>query len=180
MGFWIVAQTMGGREEFASDRVHDSGFEVLLPKTRIRVPKHSPKIVPLFPGYFFARIKDRWRIIEKTIGVLSLIMAGEQPAKCPDCEIEKLINGMDRNGIYKLPKAPKPSKHYRYRLGQGVRIISGTFRGLNGLYEGQSAKERELILLELFGRSVPIEFDDDQIVPLENEQRHVELSHVGA
>jgi transcriptional antiterminator RfaH len=172
MACWIVAQTIGGREEFASERVKDNGFDVLLPKTRVRVPKHPPKIVPLFPGYFFASIEQRWRIIEKTMGVLSLIMAGDRPAKCPDCEIEKLISGMDRNGIFKLPKKPKLEKNHKYAAGQQVRIISGTFRGLNGLYEGQSARERELILLELFGRAVPIEFDQDQFVAWEkpNEQ----------
>ncbi len=163
MAFWIVAQTIGGREEFASDRVRDTGFDVLLPKIRVRVGKHTSKIVPLFPGYFFAKIEERWRAIEKTMGVLSLIMSGDRPAKCPDVAIDEIVATMDRNGLCKLPKKRKLLTQ-RYALGQIVRITSGTFRGLNGLYEGQSAHERELILLELFGRSVPIEFDQDQFV----------------
>jgi transcription antitermination factor NusG len=37
-----------------------------------------------------------------------------------------------------------------------VAIASGPFAGLGGIYAGQTARERELILLDLLGRQTPV------------------------
>ena len=156
MGFWAVARTACGREAFASARVQDAGFEIFLPRTRLR----TGKSIALFPGYFFVSVETSWRGIEKAIGVIGLIMAGNRPAACPDREIEKIRAGMNRNGFFRLPV---PGRPLQLENGQIVRIKYGSFRGLQGLYYGQSAREREFVLLELLGRRVPVELPGDAL-----------------
>jgi transcription antitermination factor NusG len=67
-----------------------AGFETFTPKLRTRVGARW-RTTPLFGGYFFVRVVDRWRILERTIGVLSVVKFGAAPAQCPDQEIAKLI-----------------------------------------------------------------------------------------
>jgi transcription antitermination factor NusG len=59
-----------------------------------------------FNGYLFVRVVDRWRILERTIGVLSVVKFGAAPARCPDEEIAKLIARTDADGIIRLPPHP--------------------------------------------------------------------------
>jgi transcription antitermination factor NusG len=167
MTFWAVAQTFMHRESYVAARIADAGFEVFAPKTRLRV-KGEPKVVALFPGYVFVRIADRWRVIAKTAGVLGLIMSGEQPANCPEAEIEKIRAATMRNGLVRLPPQPK---RQLLKVGQTVRIASGSFCGFEAVYHGMSARDRQLVLLTMFGRPTRVELATiDEIVPLETCQ----------
>ena len=69
MVFWGVAQTESQREKTAEMFLKDDGYEIYLPKLRA-----SKREVPLFPGYLFVWIVDRWYSIENTIGRDPLII----------------------------------------------------------------------------------------------------------
>ena len=162
--FWAVAQTVTKREAYVAARIADASFEVFAPRTKIRV-NSAFRIVALFPGYVFVRIVDRWRIVSKTPGVLRLIMNGEQPARCPEAEIEKIKMATMRNGLVQLPKTPKPRT---FKVGQNVRVVSGSLTGFDAVYAGMSAHDRQIVLLTMFGRQTRVELAAiDQIVPLE-------------
>jgi molybdopterin molybdotransferase len=36
----------------------------------------------LFAGYFFTRIVDQWRVLERTMGVLCVVRVGAVPSRC--------------------------------------------------------------------------------------------------
>jgi transcriptional antiterminator RfaH len=160
MTFWAVAQTVSQRETCVGIRIASEGFEIYAPRIRIHL-NGTPRIVALFPSYLFVRIVDRWRIITKTIGVLGLIMAGDHPACCPDAEIEKIKGATMRNGLVKLPKPPKARS---FKPGQNVRITSGSFCGFNAIYQGMSPRDREIVLLEMFGRETRLELGAGDII----------------
>jgi transcriptional antiterminator RfaH len=160
MTFWSVAQIYINRESYVARRITDAGFEIFAPKTRIRV-KGTFRVVALFPGYAFVRIVDRWRAVAKTPGVLGLIMAGDHPACCPDAEIEKIKGATMRNGLVRLPKPPKSRA---FKPGQNVRISSGSFCGFNAIYQGMSPRDREIVLLEMFGRETRIELGAGDLI----------------
>jgi transcriptional antiterminator RfaH len=126
-----------------------SGFESYLPRTRTRRNGRSI-IAPLFPGYLFVRIVAQWYPIKNTIGVLRLLMNGDEPARLPDQVVTDLRHA-EVGGFIRLPK---PAALIN---GDRVRILTGPFRDQVGLYDGQSTRERERILLELLGRKVRIE-----------------------
>jgi transcriptional antiterminator RfaH len=140
MAFWAVARTLTRRESFAGERIEVAGFEIFVPKTARG---------PLFPGYLFVRIVDRWRVVDRTLGVLGLIKYGDSPAKCPDVEIAALRARADAAGIIRLEGAPATSQGFA--AGAAVTISRGAFAGFNAVYAGQTSAERELILLSVLG-----------------------------
>jgi transcriptional antiterminator RfaH len=160
MTFWAVAQTVSQRETSVGIRLAEEGFEIFAPRIRIHI-NGTPRIVALFPSYLFVRVVDRWRVITKTIGVLGLIMAGDHPARCPDAEIDKIKAATMRNGLVRLPKPPKSRA---FKPGQSVRITSGSFCGFNAIYQGMSPRDREIILLEMFGRETRIELGTGDLI----------------
>ena len=129
----------------------DGGFEVFLPLVQTK-----RAFQPLFSGYFFCRIVDRWRSINSTLGVLCLVRVGDCPARCPDHEVDSLKAMIDGHGYVRLPEARGVPVERKIAIGAKVRIASGPFGGLSGLYAGQSTRERELILLDLLGRQTPV------------------------
>jgi transcriptional antiterminator RfaH len=159
MMFWSVAQTETQRENVAAHFLKQNGFETYLPKI-----KAAQRVVPLFPAYLFVRIVTHWYDINNTIGVVQLLHAGDQPAKLKDKIVESIM-ARERGGIVKLPD---PS---RLRPGQQVRIKRGSFEGHVGIYQGMGPRDRERVLLELLGRSVPVDVSAADIDPLQLASR---------
>jgi transcription antitermination factor NusG len=152
--FWACAQTLGGREAYAAERLEDSGFTVFAPKIETR-----RSVEPLFRGYVFALvIEGHWLKINHTFGVIGVIRFGLAPARVPDAEIEALRSRMDATGIIRLPPSPPPKPRCVIKPGTKVKIISGAFTGLAGIYQGMTTRQRELVLLSVLGgqRSVAI------------------------
>jgi transcriptional antiterminator RfaH len=159
--FWGVGRSLPKREAFAAERLRtDHGFEVFLPLVQTKRAS-----APLFSSYFFCRIIDRWRSINSTLGVLCLVRTGDCPARCPDREIEALKAMIDRHGFIKLPEAPPPPVRRPIAIGARVRIASGPFGGMSGLYAGQSTRERELVLLHVLGGQREVRIAASLVVP---------------
>lgn len=154
MAYWSVAQTETRRENTAAQFLADQGYSTYLPKIRIA----HKRIVPLFPSYLFVRIVDRWWNVNKTIGIIGLLTAGDHPAQVRDGIVET-IRAKERGGIVRLPPPQG------LREGQQVRVLRGSFEGHIGLYQGMSGKDRERVLLDLLGRKVPVDFHKDDIQP---------------
>jgi hypothetical protein len=56
------------------------------------------------------------------------------------------IKSRERGGLVVLPKRDA------FQIGEQVRITAGAFSGCLGLYQGQRARDRVLVLLALLGR----------------------------
>lgn len=168
MSFWAVARTPSNRELYASMKLAIAGFETLAPRAKL-IEDGRSRISALFPGYVFVKIFDRWHDARWCPGVINLIMAGEQPAKCPEFEIVKIIEATNqKTGLVRLPKNPRIAPRTRIVEGSSVRILTGSFRGLHAIYQGTSVRERELVLLALLGRQVRTELAaGDLIEPLD-------------
>jgi hypothetical protein len=46
-----------------------------------------------------------------------------------------------------------------------VTVADGPFRGFDGIYAGQKAAEREIILLEILGATRPVEIASGLLAP---------------
>jgi transcription antitermination factor NusG len=121
------------------------GFETYLPRIRTR----RKQIDPLFPGYIFVRIIERWYVINSTPGIVRVLLCCDHPATLRDDVIDELRQRQDRRGYIVLPKRGP-------RRGQRVRITRGTFLDHVGIYDGQSGHDRERVLLALLGRMVAV------------------------
>jgi transcriptional antiterminator RfaH len=165
--FWGVVRFLPKRESFAAERLRmDGGFEVFLPL--VQTQRAS---APLFSGYLFCRIVDRWRSINSTLGVLCLVRTGDCPARCPDHEIDSLKAMIDGHGYISLPDRPSTPVTRTIAIGARVRIASGPFGGWQGLYAGQSTRERELVLLNLLGGQRPVAIAANLVIPLNEGAR---------
>ena len=121
------------------------GYETFLPLVQTKSAS-----APLFRGYFFARIVEQWRAINRTFGVLCLVRVGDCPARCPDAEIDRL-KAMMVGGFVRLPdRPPKPPRRV-FRKGDPLKIIGGPLQGVAALHTGLSAAEKEILLVSMLG-----------------------------
>ena len=144
MSYWSVVQTETQREHIARMWMMRSGYETYAPRIKI----NRKRAALLFPSYIFVHIVERWYPITWTPGVLRLLMNGDQPARLRD-EIVTRIKKQEVKGFVQLPsKEPK--------LGSKMKIIRGPFAGRVAVFDGMSGPERERVLLELLGQTVPV------------------------
>jgi transcriptional antiterminator RfaH len=155
MSFWAVVQAEAQHEHAVRLLLMRLGFETYMPRIKVR-----NRISLLFPTYIFVRIVDRWYPILWTAHVVRLLMAGDKPA-CLKDEIMTSIRKREIGGFVKLPLPNRQLKP-----GQKVRVIAGSFNGQIGLYQGQTSRDREKVLLELLGQAVPVELPSKDIAPV--------------
>jgi transcriptional antiterminator RfaH len=165
MSYWAVVRTKPSSERLAVENVTLRGFEVFVPRIRTRVGSRW-LTTPLFGCYFFVRVVDRWRAIERSPGVISLVKFGETPARCPDEDVGRLLERSDRDGIIRLPPRPSsPGVGRIFEKGAAVAISDGPLRGFDGIYAGMSGQDREIVLLTILGTRRPVEISAGLLAP---------------
>lgn len=150
---WYAVQCLFYRESLAAFHLGRQNFPVFLPR-RMKLRCHARKTdtvqVPFFPGYLFVSLdlsRDRWRSINGTYGVASIVMGGDQPAAVPVGIVEALQQSCDEQGIISWEPELKP--------GQSVRIVAGPFADLVGELDLLDDSGRVRVLLDLLGTRVP-------------------------
>jgi transcriptional antiterminator RfaH len=148
---WLVATASWNGETAARENLEDQGFCPYFPKFRERRVvrgRWTDVERPLFGRYFFIHFVDRWRSILGTRGVSGLFLCGDSPSKVRD-EIIDEIRGREVKGYV-------PVTVETLRVGQAVRVGSGSFEGHLGIYQGMSNRDREIVLLSLLGRQCKV------------------------
>jgi transcriptional antiterminator RfaH len=122
------------------------GFTIYAPREKYTSIKRGRKVHAarwLFPRYLFVWIEDQWQRLFSTIGVATVLMNGDKPAKVP----EKFIHDMKAREVRGLIEL----KRSMFTKGQNVHVTGGLFVGQRGIYQGMTSKQREIILLEALG-----------------------------
>jgi transcription antitermination factor NusG len=160
---WFVARVLAHQENRAQLNLHRLGFRNFLPRLR-RTVRHARKLrdtlSPLFPGYIFVIIdlsKHRWRSINGTFGVASLIMGAEQPMPVPPGVVEALVASYANCGAIRLEDG--------LEIGQKVRILSGPFAETICRLAHLDDRGRVRVLLEIMGMEVATQLDRSAIAP---------------
>jgi transcription antitermination factor NusG len=164
MPFWAVVRAVPHHDRLAAECVAMAGFETFVPKIRVKVESRW-RTTPLFAGYFFVRVIEQWRAIERTMGVLTVVKVGATPSRCPDEEIAKLIARSDPDGVIRLSARPLLTQRQAFAPGSKVAIVDGPFRGFSGVYAGMGARERELVLLNVLGATRPVAIAANLVAP---------------
>ncbi len=154
---WYVVRTLSRQETRAEFQVCNQGFRVFLPRI-LKTTRHARRLrtvhSAIFPTYMFVILnlgRDRWRSINGTFGVASLIMAGETPQPVPIGVVEQLLDYADDQGLVRFDR--------NLRKGQSVRVTSGPFANAIGCLERLDASGRVRVLLDIMGGKVPALLD---------------------
>ncbi len=154
---WYVISTKLGFEHVAEANLSRQGFTTWTPR-QVRVVRHArqrlEKRVPFFPGYLFVQLDvdhQRWRCVNGTFGVRSLIMQGGRPSPCPPGLVEELQVLTRGDGIFNAAAGIRP--------GDAVRVVSGPMAELVGALLCLDGAGRARILLKLLNSDIVVTLD---------------------
>ena len=158
---WYAVHTLPHREFRAAKQLEFQGFTTYLPAVRKTV-RHARRfrnvVAPFFPQYLFVQLdlaRHRWRSVNGTFGVTSLIMEGERPKAVPRGVVEAISAAVDGAGHV----APCPN------VGDSVRILTGPFADRVGKLLHIDERKRVQILLEMMGTKIVVRSNGDALVP---------------
>jgi transcriptional antiterminator NusG len=161
---WYAVQTRSRHEKIVARHLEGQGFATFLPITiQLRQWSDRRKLVelPLFPGYTFVRMvyqpEQRLRVLG-TEGIVAFVGMHGQGVPIPDQQIEY---------IQTLLTSEVPFESYPFlKVGQRVRICSGSLDGTEGILVGQESDRRLVISVELIQRSVSIRVQGYEVEPI--------------
>ncbi|RJR25675.1 MAG: transcription termination/antitermination protein NusG [Desulfobacteraceae bacterium] len=169
---WYIVHTYSGFEskvkKSLEERVKTLGQEmyfgqILVPTEQVvELKKGSKKTSSrkFYPGYILVQMllnDDTWHTVMDTAKVTGFVGGGIKPSPIPDEEAEAILRQM-QEGVSR----PKPK--YRFEEGDEIRVIDGPFTNFQGIVEEvKPDKEKLRVLITIFGRATPVEFDFIQV-----------------
>jgi transcriptional antiterminator RfaH len=160
---WYAVHTLPHREFRAETQLANQGFRVFLPR-RLKTVRHARKLssvpAPFFPRYLFVELDlacQRWRSVNGTFGVASLVMQGDLPLAVPRGVVETMLVASDGNG--RLCLQPY------LQVGSQVRLAAGPFAEQLATLDRLDDSGRVVVLLELMGAAVPVRIGRELILP---------------
>ena len=171
---WYVVKVQSGREDSIKEalerRVKIEGLENYLGQIVIPVEKETQIIKgrkvtrtkKLYPGYLFVEVEFNDRILylfRETAGVGDFVGAtgNQAPPPMAPHEVERIL--------LKEPEVGKPATlKIKFDKGERVKIKDGMFAGMEGeISEILEAKGLVRVMIQVFGRAVPVELEYWQV-----------------
>ncbi|MCX7899859.1 MAG: transcription antiterminator NusG [Methylocystis sp.] len=160
---WYVVRTLAHREAAAQGQLEAQGFRTFLPRVK-RTVRHARKLRTVqsaaFPGYLFIILdlrRDRWRSVNGTRGVHSLIMGEESPIAAPRGVVEALIGYVDETGACRFDRDLEE--------GQAIRVVAGPLAQAIGELVKLDANGRVRVLLDIMGGKVLTVIERSSLAP---------------
>ncbi len=172
---WYILKVQSNREnsicEGLQRRVRVAGLDrffgdILVPTEDVAEFKNGKRYVvkrKLYPGYIVLRMclnDDTWFLVRETPGIGDFAGSAGKPTPMLSHEIERIIKSSS-------PKKPgeEPIKTaIPFKQGERVRIKEGTFENFEGEVENiDEANGRVTVMINIFGRSTPVELEHWQI-----------------
>jgi len=159
---WYAVYTLPSREFEAARHLEKQGFRAFLPR-RLKTVRHArkvqTKVAAFFPRYAFVALdpeRHRWRSVNGTFGVVSLIGNGGAPMPVPRGVVETLVASTDKRGLLCFQEPLEP--------GQRVRLLAGPFAEQFGVLERVDENGSVRVLLDIMGGRIPVRLARDHIL----------------
>lgn len=163
MNKWYLVYCKARQEDTAARGLKEQGYAVYLPMLRVRRRRRGGAITveqPLFPRYLFVAPSASTQSIgpaQFTAGVQKLVRFGTLYLPVPEIVVAVLRKREDPEiGCHRL-EAPAMKR------GDRVRIDSGTFEGIEGVFEARTGRDRVIVLLDLLGQRTRTEVSLEEI-----------------
>jgi transcription termination/antitermination protein NusG len=173
---WYILKVQSNREESIREgllrRVAITGLgfffdEVIVPTEKVTEFKGGKKKVikrKLYPGYLVVHMEindDTWFLVRETPGIGDFTGAAGRPSPMLPHEVARIVAKQEE----KSEKAPKLK--IAFREGERVKIKEGTFENFEGDVESiDETNGRVTVMINIFGRSTPVELEYWQIETL--------------
>lgn len=150
---WYVAAVVPRKERFALANLHNQGFATFFPLLhRVRSPKGTASVSPLFPGYIFVGLdpqRIRWQSINGTFGIRYVVgPRGALPSAVPSAVMDELFQRFPQGAHY-VPEC-------RLRPGDPVNVTTGAFAGIPATFEDMLSQDRIRVLLSWLNTQVAV------------------------
>ena len=173
---WYILKVQSNREDSIREgmmrRVAIAGLEyyfgeVIVPTEKVTEFKGGKKKVvkrKLYPGYLVVHMEindDTWFLVRETPGIGDFTGAAGRPSPMLPHEVERIVAKQEE----KSEKAPKLK--IAFREGERVKIKEGTFENFEGDVDSiDETNGRVTVMINIFGRSTPVELEYWQIEAL--------------
>lgn len=176
---WYILKVAFNREDTIADalrkKVRMEGMEeffgeIVVPTedvaTFTRDGKRRISKRKLLPGYIMVNMlinDDTWFMCRETGGISDFTGAAGKPMPMEPSDIERFINRPEVDDEEEAPiKIGIP-----FKVGDRVRVKEGNFENQEGDVDAvDEANGRITVIINIFGRSVPMELDHWQVEPL--------------
>ncbi|WP_246420986.1 transcription termination/antitermination protein NusG [Aporhodopirellula rubra] len=176
---WYILKVAFNREDSIADalrkRVKMEGMEeyfgeIVVPSedvaTFTRDGKRRISKRKLLPGYIMVYMSindDTWFLVRETGGISDFTGAAGKPMPMEPDDVERFIN---RPLVDDEEDAPIKTA-IPFKVGDRVRVKEGNFENQEGEVDVvDEANGRVTVIINIFGRSVPMELDHWQVEPL--------------
>ncbi len=173
---WYILKVQSNREDSIREalirKINIAGLndyfgEIIVPvekRTEFKNGKRRVVRQKLYPGYIVVNMElndDTWYLVRDTNGIGDFTGSGGKPSPMPESEVAKIITKHEE----KIDEAPKLK--INFNPGDRVKIIEGTFENFEGDVDGiDQANGRVTVMINIFGRSTPVELEYWQIEAL--------------
>ncbi|QDV86784.1 transcription termination/antitermination protein NusG [Stieleria sp.] len=153
---------MEGMEEYFGDVVVPSeDIATFTRDGKKRITKRK-----LLPGYIMARMAindDTWFLVRETGGISDFTGSAGKPMPMDPADVDRFINRPIAEDEEEAPiKTAIP-----FKVGDRVRVKEGNFENQEGDVDAvDEANGRITVIINIFGRSVPMELDHWQVEPV--------------
>ena len=169
---WYVLHVLSNKEDRTVENLNrlfkeDEEMNALLqsaplvPKEKVEDVRNGKKYIlnrKLYPGYVFVKMvysDDTWHVIRNVRGVAGFVGAsGNDPFPLTEDEVYEM--GVEKREIV-----------VNYVVGDTVRILDGPLSSFTGVVESIEVDKNSVsVIVSMFGRETPVEFELDQVEPI--------------
>jgi transcription termination/antitermination protein NusG len=170
---WFILKVQSNREESIREsllrRVKVAGLErffgeIIVPTEMVSEFKGGKKRVvkrKLYPGYLVAHMEindETWFLVRETPGIGDFTGSAGKPTPMQPHEVAKIVAKQEE----KTDEAPKLK--INFNVSDRVKINEGTFENFEGEVDSiDEASGRVTVMINIFGRSTPVELEYWQI-----------------
>ena len=168
---WYILQSYAGQEKKAHElilfhiqieKLENLVDEIFIPSEEITTKvrgKERKNISTYYPGYILIKMRltdEIWHLLQEIPKISGFIgkYKKQRPEAVPESQIQN-IKQQIHDGV------KQTQVNSTYQIGQNVRIIEGPFSEFVGHIDQISTEKNSLVVLvNIFGRSVPVESFD--------------------
>ncbi len=170
---WYILKVQSNREDSIREslkrRVAVAGLdryfgEIIVPTEMVSEFKGGKKRVvkrKLYPGYLVVNMEineETWFLVRETPGIGDFTGSAGKPTPMLPHEVSKIVAKQEE----KTDEAPKLK--INFNVGDRVKINEGTFENFEGDVDSiEEASGRVTVMINIFGRSTPVELEYWQI-----------------